>query len=141
MLHISSLRTSCPSFSAFFSAVLLAVPQIAATQHAPDPRVADLVHAGEVRIALFVGQYTKDPATGELRGVWADVARAFAARVGVRLVLLEYPPPPKTGRRQLQPLVRPQRLIGTVIRVIADAYFRVRALPEPLLGPPPNQNA
>ncbi len=95
MLHISSQRTSCPRFSAFFSAVLVAVPQIAATQHAPDPRVADLVHAGEVRIALFVGQYTKDPATGELRGVWADVARAFAARVGVRLVLLEYPTPPK----------------------------------------------
>ncbi len=27
--------------------------------------------------------------------MWADVARAFAARVGVRLVLLEYPTPPK----------------------------------------------
>ena len=27
--------------------------------------------------------------------MWADVARAFAARVGVRLVLLEYPTPPQ----------------------------------------------
>jgi polar amino acid transport system substrate-binding protein len=75
--------------------VLLAVPRMAHAQPAPDPRVADLVRAGKVRIALFSGQYTKDPATGELKGVWADVARAFAARVGVRLVLVEHPTPPK----------------------------------------------
>jgi polar amino acid transport system substrate-binding protein len=75
--------------------VLLAVPRMAHAQPAPDPRVADLVRAGKVRIALFSGQYTKDPATGELKGVWADVARAFAGRVGVRLVLVEHPTPPK----------------------------------------------
>jgi len=75
--------------------VLLAVPRIAHTQQAPDPRVADLVRAGKVRIALFSGQYTKDPVTGELKGVWADVARALAARVGVQLVLIEHPTPPK----------------------------------------------
>src|SRR4029450_7094429 len=67
--------------------VLLAVPRMAHAQPAPDPRVADLVRAGRVRIALFSGQYTKDPATGELKGVWADVARALAVRVGVQLVL------------------------------------------------------
>jgi len=74
--------------------VLLAVPRMAHAQAAPDPRVADLVRAGKVRIALFSGQYAKDPATGDLKGVWADVARAFAARVGVRLVLVEHPTPP-----------------------------------------------
>jgi polar amino acid transport system substrate-binding protein len=46
-------------------------------------------------MALFPPQYTKDPATGELKGIWADVARAFAARVGVELVLVEHPTPPK----------------------------------------------
>ena len=63
------------------------------THQTPDPRVADLVRVGKVRIALSP-QFTKDPATGELKGVWADVARAFAARVGVELVLVEHPTPP-----------------------------------------------
>ena len=76
-------------------AALLATVPIADAQQAPDPRVADLVRVGEVRIALFPPQYTKDPATGELKGVWADIARAFAARVGVELVLVEHPTPPK----------------------------------------------
>src|SRR6266496_601642 len=82
-------------WASIMTVVLLAVPRIAHTQQAPDPRVADLVRAGKVRIALFSGQYTKDPVTGELKGVWADVARALAARVGVQLVLIEHPTPPK----------------------------------------------
>jgi polar amino acid transport system substrate-binding protein len=76
-------------------AALLATVPIADAQRASDPRVADLMRAGKVRIALFPPQYTKDPATGELKGVWADIARAFAARVGVELVLVEHPTPPK----------------------------------------------
>jgi polar amino acid transport system substrate-binding protein len=79
----------------FLVAGLLATITIADAQQAADPRVADLVRVGEVRIALFPPQFTKDPATGELKGVWADVARAFAARVGVELVLVERPTPPK----------------------------------------------
>jgi polar amino acid transport system substrate-binding protein len=75
--------------------LLLAAPHIADAQQAPDPRVADFVQAGKVRMALFPPQYTKDPVTGELKGVWADVARAFAARIGVELVLVEHPTPPK----------------------------------------------
>lgn len=58
-----------------------------------DPRVADLVRAGKIRVGLFPPQYTQDPATGELKGVWADIARAFAARLGVELVLAEHPTP------------------------------------------------
>jgi len=73
---------------------LLAAPQIARAQQGRDPRVADLRDAGKVRIALFAGQYTKDSLTGELKGVWVDVARAFAARVGVQLVLIEHRNPP-----------------------------------------------
>ena len=75
--------------------ILLAVPCISDNQQTPDPRVADLVRAGKVRVALFSGQYIKDPITGELKGVWADVARAFADRIGVKLVLVEHSTPPK----------------------------------------------
>ena len=75
--------------------VLLAAPHITDAQQVPDSRVADLVQAGKVRIALFPPQYTKDPVTGELKGVWADMARALAARIGVELVLVEHPTPPK----------------------------------------------
>ena len=81
-------------WASIMTVVLLAVPRIVHAQQAPDPRVADLVRAGKVRIALFSGQYNKDLVTGELKGVWADVARAFAARVGVELVLVEYSTPP-----------------------------------------------
>ena len=76
-------------------AVLCPASLTAHTQQAADPRVADLVRAGTVRISLFSGQYTKDPVTGQLQGVWADVARALAACVGVRLVLAEHPTPPE----------------------------------------------
>ena len=81
-------------WASVITVVLLAVPHIADAQNAPEARVADLVRAGKVRIALFSGQFNKDPVTGELKGVWADVARAFAARVGVELVLVEYSTPP-----------------------------------------------
>ena len=76
-------------------AALVATVPMAGAQQARDPRVADLVRAGKVRIALFPPQYTKDRTTGELRGVWADIARAFAARVGVELVFVEHSTPPK----------------------------------------------
>ena len=64
-------------------------------QHAPDPRIADLVRAGRVRVALYPPQYAKDPVTGELRGWTIDLARALAARIGVELLPVEYPAPPK----------------------------------------------
>jgi polar amino acid transport system substrate-binding protein len=44
---------------------------------------------------VFPPQYTKDPVTGELRSVWVEIARALATRIGVQVVLLEYPTPPE----------------------------------------------
>jgi len=77
-------------------AALLVGSTIANAQQIPDPRVADLVRAGKIRVALFPPEYTKDPVTGELRGgVFMEIARAFAARVGVEAVPVEYPTPPK----------------------------------------------
>ena len=67
---------------------------------AADPRVADLVKAGKIRLALFLPQYTKDPITGELQGlgmgfIAIEVARALAARLGVAMLVIENPTPPK----------------------------------------------
>ena len=69
-------------------------------RQAADPRVADLVRAdlaraGKVRVGLFLPQFIKDPATGQLRSVWVETARAFAAHLGVQLVVVEYVTPPE----------------------------------------------
>ncbi len=66
---------------------------IAGARQICDPRIEDLVRAGEVRVALFPPQYSKDRETGELRGVWVEIARALAARMGIEPVLMEYPTP------------------------------------------------
>jgi len=60
-----------------------------------DPRVADFVKAGRIRAGLAVAPIlaTQDPATGELRGVAVDLARALAARIGVELLPVAYPRP------------------------------------------------
>jgi polar amino acid transport system substrate-binding protein len=67
---------------------------------AADPRVADLVQAGKIRLAIFLPQYDQDPATGEIRGVGtgfvaAELARALAERIGVELQIVGYPTPLK----------------------------------------------
>jgi len=70
--------------------------QILSAQQAPDPRVADLIQAGKVRVGLGLGSppiAIKDPVTGELRGPAWDVARALAARIGIGLLPVEYPRP------------------------------------------------
>src|SRR5262249_6639460 len=74
-------------------AILLTCIGTAAAQQNSDARVADLVRAGKVRIGLFSSQFSKDPTTGELRGVRPDMARALAERIGVPAVLREYPGP------------------------------------------------
>jgi polar amino acid transport system substrate-binding protein len=96
-------------------AVLLANFGTADAQQATDPRIADLVQAGKVRVGLFSTQYTKGPITGELRGVRVEIARALAARIGVPAVLLEHRTPPdvvqclKTGACDVVFLPRDER--------------------------------
>jgi polar amino acid transport system substrate-binding protein len=48
-----------------------------------DPRVADLVRAGKLRVGLF-----------QNTGAFVEAARAYAARVGVPLVIIEQATPP-----------------------------------------------
>jgi polar amino acid transport system substrate-binding protein len=64
-----------------------------AQQSAADPRVADLVRAGKVSVALYVPQYKKDPATGALSGWPVDLVAALGARLGVQGVPVEHPNP------------------------------------------------
>lgn len=76
-------------------AILVTGSIAAAAQKALDQRMADLVQAGKIRVGLFSSQFSKDPTSGELRGVRPDMARALAARIGVQAVLLEHASPPK----------------------------------------------
>lgn len=88
--------TSWVVLAAALSAATGAGVQTAFAQASQDPRVADLVRAGELRVGLGLGvlmQAVRNPATGELRGAALEMARALAARIGVRLVAIEYPRP------------------------------------------------
>jgi polar amino acid transport system substrate-binding protein len=61
-----------------------------------DPRVADLVAAGRIRVGLGIGNHAaafKDPATGELQGMATRLAQALAAKIGVALEIVQYPRP------------------------------------------------
>lgn len=65
-------------------------------QQPADSRIADLVQAGQLRVGLGLGvliQAIKNPTTGELRGAALEFARALAARMGVKLSVVEYPRP------------------------------------------------
>src|SRR5262245_627615 len=81
-------------------AILVSVIALSATSSHADPRVADLVQAGKMRVGLFLPQYIKEPASGELKGVGAhvvsiDVVRALAARLGVEADLIGHTTPPE----------------------------------------------
>jgi len=78
-------------------AILLGLTDTVNAQQTADPRVAQLVRAGKLRAGVGVVAphwAIKDPATGELRGVAVEIARALAKRIGVELVMVEYPSPP-----------------------------------------------
>jgi polar amino acid transport system substrate-binding protein len=62
-----------------------------------DPRIADLVRAGKLRAGMGVVAphwAVKNAQTGELQGVAVDIARNLAGRIGIELVVVEYPSPP-----------------------------------------------
>ena len=78
--------------------IFSALPLMGAQPLAADPRVADLVRAGKIRLGVFLPQYDKDPATGAIRGVGtgfvaAELVRALAARLGVEMQILGYATP------------------------------------------------
>jgi len=89
------MKKAAVSFAFALTVILLRVAPVTEAQQSPDPRVADLVRAGRVRVALFLPQYTTDPVTGELRGgpVFGDIARALADRIGIEVRLMGYQNP------------------------------------------------
>jgi polar amino acid transport system substrate-binding protein len=77
----------------------LLTPAGAGAQPSADPRVADIVQRGTVRIAMHLPQFKTDPASGELQGhgtgvVIVQIAQAMAAKLGVKLQLVGFPSPP-----------------------------------------------
>ena len=75
---------------------LVACVFAAQAQQARDPRVADLVQTGKLRVALGLGSPTlaiKDPKSGEVRGPALDLARSLATKIGVQLEPVEYQRP------------------------------------------------
>ena len=75
------------------------LPSLAEAQPTSDPRVADLVQAGKIRVGIH-SFYTKDSRTGELKPVSAgiiffDIARMLGARIGVEVVPVWHPTIPE----------------------------------------------
>jgi polar amino acid transport system substrate-binding protein len=62
-----------------------------------DGRVADLVKAGTLRIGVFPSfQFSKDPVTGQPRGLALGIASAIAKHIGLGEVApVEFPTPPQ----------------------------------------------
>jgi len=65
-------------------------------QPVPDPRVADLVQAGKMRVGVHSVMYTQDSRTGELKAastgiILLDIARTLGARIGVEVVPVGHP--------------------------------------------------
>ena len=67
---------------------------LAQAQPAGDPRVADLVQAGKIRVGVHSIMYTNDPRTGELKG--ASTGRASAGVVSSRNSLTLISTQPRT---------------------------------------------
>jgi polar amino acid transport system substrate-binding protein len=59
------------------------------TRQNADPRIAELVRTGRLRVALFPPQYLKDAATGQIRGVWVEVVRRLGAHMGIAVKIVE----------------------------------------------------
>jgi polar amino acid transport system substrate-binding protein len=74
--------------------LILAPCAAARAQPTSDPRVADLVRAGKLRVGLFLPQYGKGP-DGLTTTVWVETARAYAAKIGVPLMIVEHATPPE----------------------------------------------
>jgi polar amino acid transport system substrate-binding protein len=84
------------SILALAPSLLCSIDTPAWAQQGSDPRVADIVRAGKVRVGLGIGNHAaamKDRATGQMHGMAADLAGELAARIGVALEAVMYPRP------------------------------------------------
>lgn len=74
-----------------------ALPVLSQTLDRSDPRVADLIAAGKLRIGVFPSfQYSKDSTSGQPQGLAIEIANALSLRIGLgEVVTVEYPTPPQ----------------------------------------------
>ena len=81
-----------PWFTSLLVVVLSGCASLATTN---EPTRQALAPGGQLRVAFLAGPLyaTKDPATGEFRGVAIDLGRSFADRLGVPLQPVVYPNP------------------------------------------------
>jgi polar amino acid transport system substrate-binding protein len=80
----------------FIGVMVFVACVLPAHAHAPDPRVADLVQSGKLRVALGLGSPVlaiKDPNSGQVSGPAMDLARVLARKIGAQLEPVEYPRP------------------------------------------------
>src|SRR3954469_19567520 len=80
------------------ASLIVVSASIASAQQA-DPRVADLVQAGKIRVGIH-SFYTKNSRTGELSAVstgiiFLDVARMLGTRIGVEVLPVWHPTIPE----------------------------------------------
>jgi polar amino acid transport system substrate-binding protein len=73
---------------------------LADAQQAGDPRVADLVQAGKIRVGVHSVMYTSDPQTGALKAaslgiILLDIARTLGERIGVEVLPVGFPTVPE----------------------------------------------
>jgi polar amino acid transport system substrate-binding protein len=91
------MRLRCSAATTRIVAFLSVIaPWVVATAEAQttDPRVADLARVGKLRVGLFLPQYGRGP-DGPKTTVWVETARAYAARVGVPVAIVEHATPPE----------------------------------------------
>src|ERR1043165_3776344 len=72
---------------------------LAGAQQTADPRIADLVQVGKIRVGIHTF-YAKDSQTGELKAVstgivFLDIARMLGARIGIEMVPVWHPTVPE----------------------------------------------
>jgi polar amino acid transport system substrate-binding protein len=103
---LRSLAAQPEALEAYMKKLLLSLMFIAAlagraeAQQVSDPRVADLVRTGKIRVGVHSVMYTKDPHTGERKGasvgiILLDIARALGARIGLEIVPVGHPTIPE----------------------------------------------
>jgi polar amino acid transport system substrate-binding protein len=72
--------------------LLLTSAAMPAAAQTTDVRVADIVRAGKLRVGLFLPQFGRGP-EGLKTTVFVETARAYAAHIGVPLVIVEHQTP------------------------------------------------
>jgi len=86
------LVASVRSFLVIF--LILAASAVCHAQDG-DPRIADLLRSGKLRVGMFPPQFVKNASTGELSGWGIELTHALAARMRVQPVPIQYPGPDK----------------------------------------------